>query len=271
MTDYMGMLYVVILNIVNVQTVVTQKPLRFNIGITFFLYNLKNECNAEYLVSYSTLKPFIVFFQKQHRHLEKYPVLVPGCGDSPFCAQIHVNSNYEYTVATDKSSVAIEVMNLKQQHPGLYYLIDDMSQSSLQSETFGTIFDKSLIDCVWWCDDKDVNPEILINEILNEFYRVLIPGGIAWILTTRIEDEFLPFVKKLYKHNSNKVKKSKDSGLISYILEWGNVEIFYIVVETKNGRVEINATATMYDSFDEACIKSQSRESQFFCVYILQK
>jgi len=216
--------------------------------------NYRKDTFSEYLISYHTLEPIlkVIFLSRTWCHTQ--PVLVPGCGDSPFAVQLAQGCGFSSAIASDISEVAVDVLVERGGFPpGFKVLQDDMTQSSLQSNSLGVIVDKSLIDCMFWCDDEDTDPVHLVSRVLEEYHRTLVPGGVAIIVTTTEPDMMLPLV------HQTKESKSSQTWFASMLELW--------VEADEGGEVPTNATIQVAEPGG----RIQAEFAKTFFMYVLDK
>ena len=113
--------------------------------------------------------------------------LVLGCGNSPFSAELHA-AGFRDIVNMDISDYVIEAMREKHaaQNGGAYcegmtWEVDDATAMKFGDGTFEQIVDKSLLDCMTYCDEEQDRG--CIPKMLRECFRVLKPGGLMVMAT----------------------------------------------------------------------------------------
>jgi len=141
--------------------------------------------SSDWLLSFEGFGNFLT------RHLSvSAHTLVPGCGNSQFSAKLYA-SGFRDIVNTDHSNYAIGMMRRKHADPevaehyceGMSWEVDDVTEMSFGAATFDQIVDKSLLDCMTYCDEEEF--EGCIGKMLRECFRVLKPGGVMVVAMKR--------------------------------------------------------------------------------------
>ena len=138
--------------------------------------------SSDWLLNYEGYGNFIT------RHLsETESILVPGCGNSPFSAKLYADG-FHQVHNTDISDYVIGVMSQRHADPiasedycdGMSWEVDDATAMRFEDGSFDQIVDKSLLDCMTYCDEEDFG---CIPKFLQECFRVLKPGGLLVVAT----------------------------------------------------------------------------------------
>lgn len=123
-----------------------------------------------------------------------------GCGNSDFSASLYDAGHHDIT-NIDISSVAVEQM--RREHAprkGMVWDTEDARHMSFSAASFDYVLDKSLLDCMTFCDPAGGSDhENCIRDLVSESCRVLRPGGVAMFLTKASADDLLEHVQDAEK------------------------------------------------------------------------
>jgi SAM-dependent methyltransferase len=142
------------------------------------------EKDYEWLLSYAQLASQLTpFLQQQQQQPIPSRILVIGCGNAPFSADMY-DAGYHNIVNIDYSEVVISVM--KERHsverPNMEWRVMDMTDlSELADETFDVVIDKAAMDAMMAVEGDVWNPsQICVDQaqsICQHVSRILVPGG----------------------------------------------------------------------------------------------
>jgi len=232
-----------------------------------YRYNDENGVYSEYLLSFKTLESF----------LDKYldspdaKVLVPGCGDSPFSADMQKAFELNDVTNCDVSAAAIDLMQKKYKLiPELKWVIDDLQDSEFEDDEFDIVVDKSLIDCLFWVPIKEGYPDVLVAGVLENYHRILKDGGTCIILSTRDTISLRPFYDDSQKHPTGTLfADHRESGLTFPPCKWDCVKVYHIGVSIEeNMCVSQAAIPTDVTSLDPG---TDPEGMKRFYMFILKK
>ncbi len=232
-----------------------------------YIKNMQDGSWSEFLLSYSTLKPFIGPMLGANAS----PILIPGCGDSPFSAALRDDTNHSCVISTDISNACIQIMEEK--HEGdrrLLWLVDDMTASRFQSRSIGQIIDKSLIDCLFWVDDAGQDADVLISRVLSEYYRVLQSHGTVVLVTIRPPSEIEGFLHEDIEHPYHVYEERKQRGIAAEPRSWTWDHMVISVPCDEHGAISFHATGKFVGS-NSADDYEDTETEKYFHIYKLQK
>lgn len=106
---------------------------------------------------------------------KKSGILVVGCGDSPFSADLYA-AGYTNITNVDYSSVCIELMS-KRHSEMTWKVADATNMDSIDDEVFDVIIEKSLVDTFVAAKTTPDEREFNVTNMWAEMWRVLKPGG----------------------------------------------------------------------------------------------
>lgn len=151
------------------------------------LFVEQSERVTEWLVSYPTIKGYLLPLLKP-----SHDTLVIGCGNSELSVGLHTDLLQEVT-SMDISDVVIEQMRVKyKDSPTMKWDAEDIMAMSYQDDAFDVVIDKSLLDCVFHCDEHEEE----VEGMLEELHRVLRKdSGLAVFITIQPESKVLPFME----------------------------------------------------------------------------
>ena len=101
-------------------------------------------------------------------------ILVPGCGDAPFSAELCA-AGFERQVNLDASAIVVERMRAAHAATlpaSVEWLTMDATQLDFADASFETCIDKAMLDCIMCAEDTSA-----AHRYLDEVHRVLKPGG----------------------------------------------------------------------------------------------
>merc|ERR1711884_986387 len=112
-------------------------------------------------------------------------VLVLGCGDAPFSADLFA-AGYRDVTNVDYSRVCIERMSKK--HPEMVWKVADATNMvGIDDEVFDAVVEKSLFDAFVGAKVTPDEKEFNVTNTLAEAWRVLKPGGTYFSLNYILE------------------------------------------------------------------------------------
>lgn len=148
--------------------------------------------NFEWCQPYNDLKPHF-----DHLIKKNDKILIPGCGNSCLSSDMG-KDGYTDILSFDFSPVVIEQM--KSEHadlPQCKWAVMDVRHIEAPDNTYDVVIDKCTIDALV-CGDDD-----LVMEAVNEYIRVLKPGGTCLIISFGQEEDRIPFFDPPTEHNWN--------------------------------------------------------------------
>jgi len=245
--------------------------------------------NTEYLLTFKSLervlKEILVPHDSEENGISSATVLNPGCGDSAFAFEMYKATPFKKVVNVDISEVAVQVLRMKyaEECPEMSFIRDDVIQPNvLFPASFDFILDKSLFDCLTYCSEDEVVPEVLFLNLFNSYHRLLRPGGYC-IVTACTENwprVFLPFVNTKWVQLNSKLSELT---LTSSVAPWEIISIHSILFEVGTGEKVVHRdiephTITLHfaqgntdaDLSDPGLAEPPSSFAQFW-VYTLRK
>mmetsp|Transcript_23064 Transcript_23064/g.28322 ORF Transcript_23064/g.28322 Transcript_23064/m.28322 type:complete len:377 (+) Transcript_23064:114-1244(+) len=264
--------------------------------------NVEEGITSEYLLSYLTLRPFILKITGMHTqayinsniknnkgspekenqttaststssaapvNIRSGRVLVPGCGDTSFSELLH-KDGYSPVYNTDTSPRVVNIMKKKfNNQKGLKWFIDDALCSQFEDSFFDKIIDKSLIDCFYYVKDVGVHVDYLVSKVLSEYYRMLTSDGVIVIATMRTPQEFLPFVDKSISHSVEQFSTRRKEGLTHLPCQW---DYNYIEICTEANEENLVAKdVPAYEVTEDFDPDEEFENYATFFIYTLQK
>ena len=148
-----------------------------------FRSDIKEGTNSEWIMSYDGVAHFML------PHLDASGVtLVVGYGNSDFSGRMCAEAGFIDIVNTDISKVVIDHMReIHTENKAMTWVVDDAVSMAFDDCSFDQIVDKSLLDCMCHCEDKQF--EGCVNDFVRECHRVLRPGGVAIFATKETQDD----------------------------------------------------------------------------------
>lgn len=120
-------------------------------------------------------------------------IFMPGCGNAPLSPDMY-DAGYTNQLNCDTSDIVIQQMdefhNMKR--PGMKFAVMDATDTGLESGSFDAVVDKSLIDTLLCCDDSIA----LTTQMVDEFHRLLKPGGVYITMSLHDEHDTINYFKK---------------------------------------------------------------------------
>lgn len=153
----------------------SEKTTKYNFDQDFWDMKYATTPEAqEWLLGYSDIAKFFKATVKN----QESKILIVGCGDAPFSADLYA-AGYRNITNVDNSSVCIEKMSKR--HPEMSWLVADAaSMDCIDDESFGVVIEKSLIDTFYAAPDIDT--DAAITNMWAEVWRVVEPGGLYFSL-----------------------------------------------------------------------------------------
>eukprot|EP00929_Paragymnodinium_shiwhaense_P047281 TRINITY_DN23977_c0_g1_i1.p1 TRINITY_DN23977_c0_g1~~TRINITY_DN23977_c0_g1_i1.p1 ORF type:complete len:297 (-),score=58.48 TRINITY_DN23977_c0_g1_i1:283-1041(-) len=151
--------------------VAAEKPdttYQFDTGFWDKKYESTGE-SQEWLLGYADIASFFEAVVKD----KGVTILVLGCGDAPFSADLHA-AGYQNVTNVDNSAVVIEKMAEK--HPEMTWVVADATNmEGIADEAYDVIIEKTLVDN--FVAIKGGDKDFLITNMWAEVWRALRPGG----------------------------------------------------------------------------------------------
>lgn len=170
----------------------------------------ETEQDFDWLLSYHQLAPQLEpFFDKKRKNLK---VLIVGCGNAPFSADLYQSGLTHNIVNTDYSKTVIESMRAKHAEscPEMQWLVVDMldMSSSFEEESFDIVIDKAVMDTLL-TGEGDVwnpNPEVVqkADTMCRQISRVLKSNGGIFLQISLAQPHFRrKYLLGFHSHDDN--------------------------------------------------------------------
>jgi ubiquinone/menaquinone biosynthesis C-methylase UbiE len=158
---------------------------------------------VEWLLSYNSVGRFFRPYKRDSGR-----TLCIGCGNSDFSAGLDADG-FQGLTSTDFSPVVIKQMQKK--YKALKWEVQDARKLTYTNASFDVLVDKSLLDCMFYAEDRLT----ALSAMLNEIHRVLKPGGVALFLTVRAPGE----VNQLFDGSNSKQLGWKQLSMLNLVAE----------------------------------------------------
>lgn len=157
---------------------------------------LRDEEGYDWLMKYKdvchflhgdTENPFDDFIKKDDQ------ILMVGSGSAMFSQDMY-DAGFKNITNIDTSKVIINQKKMEDRIAGrrsMRWHCMDASELNFPSNHFDVVFDKSLIDCLFCCE----NPDQIIKKMINEAGRVLRPNGIFISMSLHKPEKMLPYLE----------------------------------------------------------------------------
>lgn len=151
----------------------------------------EEDVTYDWASSYEDVKQFIT------REIPREAkILATGCGNSTLSADM-VADGYESIVNIDYSPTVIQQMSTRYSHlPQLTWEVMDITAMTYPDSTFDFVLDKCTLDA-FPCGE---NADERYQTALNEYERVLRPGGKAFVISFGQPDSRLEFFETSTPH-----------------------------------------------------------------------
>jgi len=106
-------------------------------------------------------------------------LLVVGCGNSAFSAELHA-AGYQQITSIDISAAAIRKMQKHFDRPGLTWQTMDATSMTFEDDRFDLAVDKGTLDAMMSAGDQE---HTLAGALLMETWRVLKPSGLLILVS----------------------------------------------------------------------------------------
>jgi len=150
---------------------------------TRFSEDIEEDTTTEWLMSFPSCGHLLL------PHLDlNASTLVIGCGNCNFSAELY-SAGVQRQLNMDISRVVIEHMKAKHtgaQWEGMTWEVADATKMHYADGSFDQVVDKSLLDCMFFCDKQEEAG--CIPAMVDEIYRVVKPGGTAVFVTKQTPD-----------------------------------------------------------------------------------
>jgi EEF1A lysine methyltransferase 4 len=169
----------------------------------------ETEQDFDWLLSYQQLAPQLEPFFEKKKNLK---VLIVGCGNAPFSADLYRSGLTHNIVNTDYSVTVIESMRAKHAEscPEMQWLVVDMldMSSTFEEESFDIVIDKAVMDTLL-TGEGDVwnpNPDVVqkAHTMCRQISRVLNSNGGIFLQISLAQPHFRrKYLLGLHSHDNN--------------------------------------------------------------------
>jgi SAM-dependent methyltransferase len=190
-------------------------------------------------------------------------VFLPGCGNAPLSPDMF-DAGFTNQLNCDTSSVVIDQCKERNRdlRPGMEFSVLDATSTGLDDVSFEAVVDKSLIDTLLCCE----NSVALTTSMVDEFHRLLKPGGVYITMSLHDEHDTMRYFHKscydwvaghVYLQNPNYEEK-KD-----------NTKYYLVAVCQKHGaaaKIDPERFLTELQEFDQLAsnVTTADEESEEF-------
>jgi SAM-dependent methyltransferase len=148
-------------------------------------YSEQGYNHFDWLYKYDELKPVLQkYINKSDR------ILVPGSGNALLSPDMY-KAGYHNQDCVDISPSVTKLMSKKYSDcPGMDFKQMDILSNNMKNQYYDSIVDKSIID-TFACHDDKLDK---INNLFNEYHRVLKPNGKCMVISLHNKDWVQPYI-----------------------------------------------------------------------------